>query len=69
MGRPDMDAADAVMELLIDLEMPHRLRDVDIKREHFDKIATDALHNPLVRNNPRSIDRKDDVLAILEMAW
>ncbi len=69
MGRPDLDAADAVLDLIKALDLPHRLRDVGIKREHFGKIATDAMHNLLVRNNPRPIDRPADVLEILDMAW
>ena len=69
MGRGDVEAADAVLELIKYRGMPYRLRDVGIDRSHFDKIATDTLHNPLVRNNARPIDSKTDVLEILEMAW
>lgn len=67
--RPGMDAADAVSELIDDLGLPKRLRDVGIKREHFDQIARDSMHNMLVRNNPRPINQVADSLAILELAW
>lgn len=69
MGRNELEAADAVLELIRDLDMPYRLRDVGIERSHFEKISTDALHNPLVRNNARPIKGKEDVLEVLEMAW
>lgn len=69
LGMPGAPAADAVLALIEELELPHRLRDVGIERHHFDKIATDAMNNMLVRNNPRRIDRREDVLEILELAW
>jgi alcohol dehydrogenase class IV len=69
MGRPDLDAADAVLDLIKALDLPHRLRDVGIKREHLDIIARDAMHNLLVRNNPRPIDTPAQAREILEMAW
>jgi alcohol dehydrogenase class IV len=69
LGRPDMDAADAVLELIADLGLPHRLRDVGIKPEHLDIIARDAMHNLLVRNNPRPIDTPAQAREILDMAY
>lgn len=69
LGAPDAAAADAVLALIDELGLPSRLRDVGIERQHFDKIAKDAMHNLLVRNNPRRIDRPEQVLEILEMAW
>ncbi|HEX3401506.1 MAG TPA: iron-containing alcohol dehydrogenase [Acetobacteraceae bacterium] len=67
--RADLDAADAVLDLIQALGRPHRLRDVGITRAHIDTICQDAMHNLLVRNNPRSIDRPEHVREILEMAW
>jgi alcohol dehydrogenase class IV len=67
--RADLDAADAVLDLIQALGRPHRLRDVGIARAHIDTICQDAMHNLLVRNNPRSIDRPEHVREILEMAW
>lgn len=66
---PDTPAADAVLDLVRSLDLPWRLRDVGVKREHFDKIAQDAMHNLLVRNNPRRIVRPEQVLEILDLAW
>jgi alcohol dehydrogenase class IV len=69
LGRPDLDAADAVLDLVRALGRPHRLRDVGITRAHVETICQDAMHNLLVRNNPRSIDRPEHVRDILDMAW
>lgn len=69
LGHPDLAAADAVLDLVHTLGRPHRLRDVSITRAHIDTICHDAMHNLLVRNNPRTIDRPEHVREILEMAW
>jgi hypothetical protein len=36
---------------------------------HIETICHEAMHNLLVRNNPRSIDRTEHVREILKMAW
>ena len=69
LGRAGEDAADALTAFIGELGLPTHLRDVGIRREHFAQIAADAMHNLLVRNNPRPVNHPDDVLAILEMAW
>lgn len=69
LGRPDLDAADAVLDLIQALGRPYRLRDVGITRAHIETICQDAMHNLLVRNNPRRIDRPEHVREIIEMAW
>ena len=69
LGVPDQDAADAVAKLISDLGMPSRLRDVGVKREHFDAIAAGSLTNLFVTQNPRPVKRREDVLEILEAAY
>ena len=69
MNAPDRPAADLVAELIRDLDQPASLRDVGIKRDNFDDIATRALGYGPVRKNPRPIRSKEDVLEILELAW
>jgi alcohol dehydrogenase class IV len=66
---PGLDAADAVLDLIQALGRPSRLRDVGITRANIDTICQDAMHNLLVRNNPRDIDRPEQIREILEMAW
>lgn len=69
MNASDRSAADLVAELIRDLDQPTSLRDVGIKRDDFDDIATRALGYGPVRKNPRPIRSKEDVLEILELAW
>ncbi len=68
-GRPQMNAADAVAELIADLGLPGRLRDVGIKQEQLAAIADEAAKNPVVQSNPRPITSAADVLQILHAAW
>ncbi len=69
MGHAAGPAADAVAELIADLGMPSRLRDVGVTREQFDAIAQGSVHNVFVSQNPRKIESADQILEILEMAW
>lgn len=59
-GVAALAAADAVTDLIRRLELPTRLRDVDVPREAMERIATIA-----VGDGPR----RQDVLHILETAW
>lgn len=69
MNAPDRPAADLIAELVQSLDQPGSLRAVNIKRDHFDDIATRALTYGPVQKNPRPIRTKADVLEILELAW
>ena len=69
LGQPDVEAADAVLDLIRALDLPEKMREVGIRREHLGKIANDAMGNLLVRNNCRPITSVDDVMEILEMAF
>ena len=69
LGQPEVSAADLVEALIKDLGLPARLRDVGVKREHFEAIARGGMQNMMVRSNPRPVDRPEDILEILELAW
>jgi maleylacetate reductase len=69
MGRPQMSAGDAVAELIADLGLPRRLRDVGIKEDQLQAIADEAARHPVVLSNPRPITGAADVLQILRAAW
>lgn len=69
LGRKDGDAAQAVADLISGLGQPTRLRDVGVRRGHFDAIARGAMQNMMVRSNPRPVTAESDVLEILELAW
>jgi maleylacetate reductase len=68
MGRPS-DAAAAVLDAFIGgLGMPRSLGAVNIGREHFARIAEQAMATPWVPRNPRPIKGPTDVREILELA-
>lgn len=69
LGDESKPAADLVGELIRDLGMPTTLRDVNVRREHFEAISNGAMQNMMVRSNPRKIDQPSQVKEILEMAW
>jgi maleylacetate reductase len=69
LGRPDMSAGDAVAELIADLGLPHRLRDVGIRKEQLPLIADLCAKHPVVRSNPRPITAPEDIGQILDQAW
>ena len=69
MDRPNMSAGDAVAELIADLELPSRLRDLGLKNEDLEVIAEEAARHPVVRSNPRPITSRADVMEILNAAW
>jgi maleylacetate reductase len=69
MGRPSLSAGDAVAELVSDLGLPSRLRDVGISRDSLGQIAEEAASHPVVRTNPRDITAAADVQQILDAAW
>ena len=63
------DAAATIEALVSGLGLPTRLRDVGVRREHFDAIAAGAMQNVFVRSNPRPVTDPAHVLEMLEMAW
>ena len=64
-----MSAGDAVAELVADLGLPSRLRDVGIKQDQLAAIADEAAKNPVVQSNSRAITSAAEVLQILQAAW
>ena len=69
LGAEDGDAAAAVTKLVEALGQPTRLRDVAVRPEHYDAIATGAMQNVFVCSNPRPITHPAQVREILDMAW
>jgi len=68
LGRPGEDAADALESLIKELGMPSTLAEVNIKPEHFDKIAEASLAVPWLAVNPRPITKADQARELLELA-
>ncbi|MBU6155818.1 MAG: iron-containing alcohol dehydrogenase [Alphaproteobacteria bacterium] len=69
LGRPGMPAGDAVAELISDLGLPARLRDVGIREDQLQAIAEECARHPVVLANPRAITSPADVRQILDAAW
>jgi alcohol dehydrogenase class IV len=68
MGRPGGDASEALDGLIRGLGMPRSLGAVKIGREHFERIAVQAMSTPWVPRNPRPIPGPAQVREILELA-
>ena len=69
LGRPDQTAGDAVAALIASLDLPATLRDVGVKPEQLDEIASGSMHDRWVHTNPRKIDGPPAVRALLDAAW
>lgn len=69
MGKPDEPAWKSVRELIRGLGMPCTLRDVGLKREQLDELSHRALDYQPVILNPRKIEKAQDVMEILEIAY
>ena len=68
MARPGADAAAVLDAFIGDLGMPRSLGAVNIGREHFPRIAEQAMGTPWVPRNPRPIKGLADVHEILDLA-
>ncbi|MBN9089508.1 MAG: iron-containing alcohol dehydrogenase [Reyranella sp.] len=68
MGQPGKDAGDVLDAFIRGLDMPRSLHEVKIGRDHFDRIAKQAMGTPWVPRNPRPIPGPEQVKEILELA-
>jgi maleylacetate reductase len=68
MGHPGKDAGDVLDDFIRGLGMPRSLGEVKVGREHFERIASQAMGTPWVPRNPRRIDGPAEVREILELA-
>lgn len=68
MGHPGKEAGDVLDAFIRGLGMPRSLSEVKIGREHFDRIAEQAMGTPWVPRNPRKIEGPAQVKEILELA-
>jgi maleylacetate reductase len=69
LSRPNEAASAAVGQLIADLGLPRRLRDVGVATGQLDEIARHAMHDPWVRSNPRPIDGPATVRVLLDAAY
>ena len=68
MGEPQADAGDLLDRFIAGLGMPRSLSAAGVGREHFQRIAEQAMGTPWVPRNPRPIDGPAEVVEILELA-
>ncbi|MCZ7543117.1 MAG: iron-containing alcohol dehydrogenase [Anaerolineae bacterium] len=69
MGFADAEAAiDGIRQMLSDINVPLRLRDVHVDRDAFPVIVAESLPSGSLKHNPRPL-AAEDVMAILESAW
>ena len=68
MGHPGKDAGAVLDQFIRGLGMPRSLGEVKVGKEHFDRIAKQAMGTPWVPRNPRKIDGPEQVKEILELA-
>lgn len=61
------DAGDALDAIFRELGMPRSLKEVKVGREKFDALAVNSLKDPCCQANPIPLERKEQVLEILEM--
>ncbi len=59
----------AVAQLVTDLELPARLRDVGVTPGDFTAIAQDAMEDLVVATNPRPVGSASEIVALLESAY
>ena len=69
MGHPGRDAGDVLDEFIRGLGMPRSLSEVNVGKEHFERIATQSMGTPWIPRNPRRIEGPPQVMEILEMAY
>ena len=62
-------AAKSIRDLISDLGLPSRLRDVNVRPEDFPFLAKDALEDLVVATNPRPVGSVEDVIELLQSAW
>lgn len=58
-----------VEQLISELELPTRLRDLGVTEDHFDPIATDALEDMVVASSPQPVKDKQTIIELLREAW
>ncbi len=72
-GMSDETAAEAVAavvdEFIMELGMPHRLRELEIPQEDLPEIARLTLEDGPSRNNPVQVTSPNELLPLLERAW
>ena len=59
----------AVEQLTAQLDIPRRLRDVDVPQEALSSIAEHSAHDFVVSTNPRPVHNSEELMEVLQAAW
>lgn len=62
-------AADRVYQLVGEMNLPQRLRDVGVRESDLPELARLALESSAVRSNPRPVTDADEIERLLRAAW
>jgi maleylacetate reductase len=68
-GKPQTPLSEIVAELVTHLQLPSSLRAAGIAEPILGAVADAALHDPLLRSNPRPITALADIHELLKQAW
>ena len=63
------ETAQRVYELVGDMRLPQRLREVGVKREDLPRLGQLAFQNQTVQNNPKRISDATQLEELLRAAW
>jgi maleylacetate reductase len=70
LGRTDAAAVvERIEQLIAELDLPHRLRDVGVARDSFPPVAELVLADGALTTNPRPVTGPADVIEVLDAAW
>ena len=70
LGRTDGTAVvERIAALIVELDLPRRLRDVGVERDSFPAVADLVLADGALATNPRPVSGPADVIEVLESAW
>ena len=68
-GQPEKPLADIIGDLIAYLKLTNRIRDAGVPESILGAVADAALHDPLLKSNPRPITRMEDVQLLIQQAW
>ena len=69
LGKTGEPAADALDRLIGGLGLPRRLRDVGVKQDDLQRIATNCMLDDWTFSNPRKIHAAQEIVPILESVY
>ena len=69
LGAAGQPAAEVLDRFIAGLGLPRRLRDVGVKREDLQRIATNCMLDDWTFSNPRPIDGAQEIVPILEAVY